>query len=211
MHYLQQNSSARDFKILIRRSDNLPKLFKEEFGCECPEMLWLIVLSFIGTHRCLNVNVKGDRCSKVSYHKCLECGWAYYCSKQCQIEHWPRHKDFCQRVKNIDEDMGKIRAVIHRRIMEQGDKNKNGDSPPTFKIFRKEIERALFTTYFDVIEHTNYYDDILNDAFGIKNKSAWMENLQALRRNRYNHLKLSSKKLESQLISVYGTRSVFSY
>ena len=121
------------------------------------------------------------------------------------------HKSFCQRVKNIDLELGKSREVIHRHIMKQSDKNKNGDSPPTFKIFRKEIERALFTTYFDVIEHTNYYDDILNDAFGIKNKSAWMENLQALRRNRYKHLKLSSKKLESQLISVYGTKSVFSF
>ena len=108
-------------------------------------------------------------------------------------------------------EFARSRAVINSHIMKQVDKNKIQDSPLTFKVFRKEIERALFTTYFDVIEHTNHYDDVLNKAFGTKSKSTWMENLQALRRNRYNHLKLSSKKLESQLISVYGTRSVFSY
>ena len=123
------------------------------------------------------------------------------------------HKNFCQQVKNIDWALGKSREVIHRHIMKQSDKNKNGDgdTPPTFKIIRKEIERALFAAYFDVIEHTNYYDDVLSGVFGTKNKSAWMENLQALRRKRYKHLKLSSKKLESQLISVYGTKSVFSF
>ena len=210
VHFLQQKSCARDFKILIRRSDNLPKLFKEEFGCESPRILWVIVLSFIVNHHCLNENVKRESCPKVSYLKCLECGFAYYCSKECQIENWPMHKSFCQRVKNIDLELGKSREVIHRHIMKQSDKNKNGDSPPTFKIFRKEIERALFTTYFDVIEHTNHYDNVLNKAFGTKSKSTWMENLQALRRNRYKRLKLSSKKLESQLISVYGTKSVFS-
>jgi len=209
VHHLQQNSCARDFKTLIRHTDNLPKLFKDEFSCESPRMLWAIVLNLIITHHCQNVN--RESCPKVSYLKCLECGYAYYCSKQCQIEHWPRHKNFCQRMKNIDKELGRTRAVIHNHIMKQSDENKNGDSPPTFKIYRKEIERALFTAYFDVIEHTNYYDDVLNDVFGTKNKSAWMENLQALRRNRYKHLKLSSKKLESQLISVYGTKSVFSF
>merc|ERR1719378_888373 len=116
-------------------------------------------------------------------------------------------------MKDIDKELGRTRAVIHNHIMKQIDENKNGDgdSPPTFKIFRKEIERALFTAYFDVIEHTNYYDDDVNEVFGTKNKSAWMENLQALQRNRYKHLKLSTKKLESQLISAYGTKSVFSF
>jgi len=210
VHYLQQNS-ARDFKALIRRSDNLPKLLKEKFACESPRLLWGIVYSFIVSHHCHNEDMNCDvRCPKVSYLKCSECGFAYYCSEKCQMENWPKHKNLCQYVKNIDMEFGKSRAVINSRIMKQGDENKNGDSPPTFKIFRKEIERALFTVYFDLIENTSYYDDDLNEFFGTKNKSAWMGNLHALQRNRYKRLKLSSKKLESQLISVYGTKSVFS-
>ena len=212
MHYLQQNSCARDFKKLIRRSDNLPKLFKEEFSFEMPETLWLVVYLFIRAHTCFNLNEKPDEsCSKVSYLKCSECGFAYYCGKQCQIEDWPRHKNECQRVKNIDMELGRSRAVIDSHIMEQSEKikNKNGKSPLTFEIFRKEIERALFTAFYDVIAHTNYFDDALSNIFG-KDKEVWIEELQALHENRYKHLKISSKQLESQLISVYGTKSVFS-
>ena len=210
VHFLQQKSCARDFKILIRRSDNLPKLFKEEFGCESPRILWVIVLSFIVNHHCLNENVKRESCPKVSYLKCFECGFAYYCSKECQIEHWPRHKQFCEALRNTNMEYGKSRAVINRHIMKQVNKIKNQDSPILFETFRKEIERALFTAYFDVIAHTNYFDDVLSTIFG-KDKEVWIEKLQALQKKRYRHLKLSSKQLESQLVSVYGTKSVFSF
>jgi len=204
MHYLHQNSlSARDFKTSIRRSENMPKLFKEEFACESPEMLWFIVYNFIAAHNCKNSKVKRDHCRKVSYLKCSECGFAYYCSKRCQIEHWPIHKASCEILRNIDMEFARSRAVINSHIMKQIDKIKIQDSPLTFKVFKKEIDRALFTAYFGVIEQTNYFDDVLNGVFG-SNKVVWIEDLQALQKKRYKHLKLSSKKLLPQLISVYG-------
>ena len=64
----------------------------------------------------------------------------------------------------------------------------------------------MFTAYFGVIEKTNYFDDF----FG-KNKIVWIEELHVLQKKRYKQLNPSSKQLEFQLISVYGTKSVFSY
>ena len=57
--------------------------------------------------------------------------------------------------------------------------------------------------YFGIIEQTNFFDDVLNEVFG-SNKVVWIKDLQALQKKRYKHLKLSSKKLLPQLISVYG-------
>jgi len=140
MQFHHQNSlSARDFKTLIRRSENLPNLFKKEFACQSPKMLWVIVYYFIRAHHCQN-----DNCQKVSYSKCSACGNAYYCSKECQIENWTVHKQECEAMRNIDMEFGRSRAVINSHVMKQVNK-KNQDSPLLFKIFRKEIERALFT------------------------------------------------------------------
>merc|ERR1719342_904951 len=203
-HHQHQNSmSARDFKTFIRRSKNLPHLFKKEFAYEIPKMLWVIVYDFILAHQCLNNDMKRDNCQKVSYLKCSACGNAYYCSKECQIENWPVHKQECEAIRNIDMEFGRSREVINSHVMKQV-QIKNQDSPLLFKIFKKEIERALFTAYYDVIAHTNYFDDYLSD-FLDKDKEVWIEKLQALQKKRYKHLKLTSKQLESQLISVYGT------
>jgi len=209
--FLRQNSMcARDFKTFIRRSENLPNLFKKEFACEIPHTLWIIVYDFISAHQCTNNDMKRDNCQKVSYLKCSACGYVYYCSKECQIENWPSHKNYCETMRIINIEYGKSRAVINSHIMKQVNKIKNQDSPILFKTFKKEIERALFTAYFDVIAHTNYFDDVLSTIFG-KDKEVWIEKLQALHKKKYKHVKQSWKQLESQLISVYGTKSVFSF
>ena len=188
--FLRQNSMcARDFKTFIRRSENLPHLFKKEFACESPIMLGIIVIRFILAHNCeiRNKNVKRDNCQEVSYLKCSACGFAYYCSKVCQIEHWPRHKQFCEALRNTNMEYGKSRAVINSHIMKQVMKIKNQDSPILFKTFKKEIERALFTAYFDVIAQTNYFDDVLSTIFG-KDKEVWIENFKLFIRRNTNML-----------------------
>ena len=122
----------------------MPNLFKKEIACESPKMLWVIVYDFIGYHQCQNDNMKRDNCQKVSYLKCSACGFAYYCCKECQIENWPMHKQFCEALRNTNMEYRRSRAVINSHIMKQVNK-KYQDSPLLFKIFRKEIERALFT------------------------------------------------------------------
>ena len=38
-------------------------------------------------------------CSKVSHplKKCLQCGGAWYCSRECQTKHWPEHRSSCKK------------------------------------------------------------------------------------------------------------------
>ena len=102
-------------------------------------MLWVIVYDFIRAHQFQNDYVKRDNCQKVSYLKCSACGFA--CSKECQIENWPMHKQFCEALRNTNMEYGRSRAVINSHIMKEVDKIKIQDTPLTFKVFRKEIER----------------------------------------------------------------------
>lgn len=34
-------------------------------------------------------------CCTLSYKKCSKCEQSYYCSRECQIKNWPKHKQFC--------------------------------------------------------------------------------------------------------------------
>ena len=51
--------------------------------------------------------------------------------------------------------------LIQQNQDSRSDNIKIQDSPLTFKIFRKEIEKALFKAYFDVIEEV--IDETGND------------------------------------------------
>lgn len=38
------------------------------------------------------------KCHATAVKKCSKCEQIYYCSRECQVEHWPVHKESCQRV-----------------------------------------------------------------------------------------------------------------
>ncbi len=40
------------------------------------------------------------QCHSSAYvHRCLSCRLVFYCSACCQLLHWDRHRDFCQKIK----------------------------------------------------------------------------------------------------------------
>jgi hypothetical protein len=48
---------------------------------------------------CLNMQGPAEACIvQGKAHKCSGCGMAYYCSKQCQAQHWQEHKPVCKAV-----------------------------------------------------------------------------------------------------------------
>ena len=106
-------------------------------------------------------------------------------------------------------ELEKSRAVIQSYSFKRAF-SKNEGSLLSFKVFVQEIERALFMAYFSVIENTNYFDDKMNNIFRTTNKDYWIKGLKSLQRKRYKKLKISRHKFESQMVSVFGTKNVFS-
>jgi len=202
VQFLNQKSwSDRDFKTYIRTLKNLPKFFKEELGTASSKTLWVVVEFFICEHRC-------RRCRNLTYLKCSVCKNSHYCSRQCQIEDWPTHKLYCQDVKRQNVELESSIAVFQTLIMKQLNYN-NGESLLTFEVFIQEIERTLFTAYLSVIEDTNYFDDLLNRDFVTTCKRIWMKSLKSHLRRRYKNAKISSKKLEAQMINAFGSKARF--
>jgi len=206
VHFIDNNSLCeRDFKTYMRSMKNFPYFFKEALGCESPETLWVVVETFITGHRCRN----SKDCLNFTYLKCSECKYSYYCSKECQIQDWPRHKLFCQHVKRIKMELDSSRAVFQTFIQKQLNYDEE-KSPPTFEIFTQEIERALFNAYFSVIEHTDYFDEAFKRNICTEGKRSWIKSLKSLQKKRYKEAKISLKKLEAQLIEVFGPEARFS-
>ena len=42
-----------------------------------------------------------DNCNKSAAAKCSRCGLARYCSKECQVSHWPKHRLECTDVQHM--------------------------------------------------------------------------------------------------------------
>eukprot|EP00956_Cyclotella_meneghiniana_P012027 scaffold17043_cov36-Cyclotella_meneghiniana.AAC.6 len=44
-------------------------------------------------------------CNQMKHHKdikaCSKCNTVLYCSRECQLAHWPEHKDGCKRVREL--------------------------------------------------------------------------------------------------------------
>ena len=46
--------------------------------------------------------------------RCSQCRTALYCSRECQLKHWPVHKNICQDSNNTDRNEKlEIKAINH--------------------------------------------------------------------------------------------------
>ena len=51
----------------------------------------------------------GKRCSCmtskefIALEQCARCSILHYCNRQCQVDHWPDHKEFCSKHRRNDE------------------------------------------------------------------------------------------------------------
>ena len=51
-----------------------------------------------------NNNVEGliegfkcGKCQKEAFKRCSKCKSIWYCSRECQVSHWPEHKEGCNK------------------------------------------------------------------------------------------------------------------
>ena len=40
--------------------------------------------------------------------RCSKCRTALYCSRECQLKHWPVHKNICQDSNNTENNIEKL-------------------------------------------------------------------------------------------------------
>ncbi|TRM59060.1 hypothetical protein BD626DRAFT_175068 [Schizophyllum amplum] len=106
IRWMRAQMVHRDFLRVIRRhagsamvvqSDDPPYVqnFIVEYG-ECIQELDAVD-AWMKTYPCLNRSMATWTEHK---RKCV-CGMAYYCSKECQIQHWPIHRHVCSRYRNL--------------------------------------------------------------------------------------------------------------
>ena len=69
--------------------------------------------------RCQNCDKTGKR-KKDKLSKCGSCHAVTYCSKECQVEDWPRHKDNCVPVM-VTEVEDKGRGLVAARDIKKGE------------------------------------------------------------------------------------------
>jgi len=64
-------------------------------------------------HRCLNCSIE-----VTTNQKCSRCRTASYCSRHCQLKHWPVHKNSCQDANSNDTFEKKY--IKAKNLIEQG-------------------------------------------------------------------------------------------
>ena len=84
-----------------------------------------------------------DCCGKPGPTKsCSRCLSYYYCNRQCQINHWSNHKQYCAFLKRTcDRDKEKKR--YGREFLEEKEKGKREEEPDECAICLEEIELPI--------------------------------------------------------------------
>ena len=88
----------------LRNGDEhtLVSFFRKRIPCKCLDNKYKEVKSIakIGLCYSKNCSLPGNRAIRSEMLYCTQCRRANYCSKECQVTHWPFHKKFCVDVAN---------------------------------------------------------------------------------------------------------------
>ena len=89
------------YKLILREDIEHSEADKKRYYTQVQEYLsneeWRNESLFIPRAECSNCEGSGDS----GLRKCTGCRIVKYCSKQCQREHWHKHKETCQYLKSI--------------------------------------------------------------------------------------------------------------
>ena len=70
---------------------------RKRIPCKCLENKYKEVASIVkmGICRNLDCSLPGQKAARSKMLYCTQCRRANYCSRECQVAHWPFHKEFC--------------------------------------------------------------------------------------------------------------------
>lgn len=97
---------------------------------------------------------------------CPVCQCYSYCSKECQLKDWTKHKDMCG--KHPDDD-NKAKLILYKKAKEVSDtlfnKFKDGNYMTVIHEVGDEVMAAMFTTIADKSNVLNWKQYIQNPIF----------------------------------------------
>jgi uncharacterized paraquat-inducible protein A len=74
---------------------NIIKFFHSRNSCDCLEKIYTHLRK---TPKCTTYCMSCNGVFNVREIKdCSRCKIAQYCSRECQLAHWPNHKEYCKR------------------------------------------------------------------------------------------------------------------
>ena len=75
----------------------LVNFFRKRIPCKCLDSKYEEVKSIKKIGFCLNpkCSLPGKKTERSKMLYCTQCRNANYCSRECQVAHWPFHKEFC--------------------------------------------------------------------------------------------------------------------
>ena len=81
----------------------LVSFFRKRIPCKCLDNKYEEVKSIAKIGRCHNVdcNLPDRKTVRSKMLYCTQCRRANYCSRECQVAHWPTHKEICAVRANI--------------------------------------------------------------------------------------------------------------
>jgi hypothetical protein len=50
---------------------------------------------------------KCENCGESAAKRCSSCQTSWYCGRECQVKHWPKHKEPCKLIAKTMKDANK--------------------------------------------------------------------------------------------------------
>lgn len=84
----------------------LVSFFRNRIPCNCLDDKYKDVKNITKLGICSNIGCsKGNMVPRSTMLYCTRCCNKYYCSRECQVDHWPHHKEECSNVVNYKKEM----------------------------------------------------------------------------------------------------------
>jgi hypothetical protein len=83
-------------ELSVTDKHTLVKFYKKRIPCSCLDDMYKEVKSITKMGLCCNTSIMCDKLvPRNTMLYCTRCRQVNYCSRECQIAHWPKHKEFC--------------------------------------------------------------------------------------------------------------------